>query len=274
MKQRHIGLISIAMLMVLTWLMTTPADARLALTATPSPTVEAGSRELPLSNPCTKKPFTTIMTNAGIAKASAYLDQNYNSWNIQFELAANDEAAAFSAFTAKHEGQPIAIVLDGKVYSAPVINAPIKDQGVIAGTFTKEEATALARLISTKPLPAAVILAAVDTQAGRLVVTVAAADQLDAETFNALVMALTERADSLAFESETNVEVATQRITFTLTPASAEDQQFAIEYLSRSGLLEFVDFSKPSTCKQTMPEADQYILTDYQQELYGIKQTP
>ena len=274
MKQLRIGLISIATLVFLTWLMTVPADARLALTATPTVTAEAGSRELPLSNPCTKKPFTTIMTNAGIAKASAYLDQNYNSWNIQFDLATNDEAAAFSAFTAKHEGQPIAIVLDGKIYSAPVINAPIKDQGVIAGTFTKEEATALARLISTKPLPVEVTLAGVDTQAGRLVITVAANRQIDAGTFNALAVALTERADSVTFGSETSVEVATRRITFTLTPGSVEDQQFAIEYLSRVGLLEFVDFSKPSTCKQTMPDADQYILTDYQQELYGTKPAP
>jgi hypothetical protein len=53
-------------------------------------------------------------------------------------------------------GEPFAIVLDGKVLSAPVIQEPITGgSGQISGSFTVTEATSLAALLRADALPAA-----------------------------------------------------------------------------------------------------------------------
>lgn len=41
--------------------------------------------------------------------------------------------------TGANVGKTLAIVVDGKVLSAPIISTAISDQGVIAGNFTTEE---------------------------------------------------------------------------------------------------------------------------------------
>jgi preprotein translocase subunit SecD len=67
-----------------------------------------------------------------------------------------EAAAAFAKVTADNIGRRLAIVLDGKPYSAPVINSPITTgQGQITGQFTSSEALELAGAFET-PLPVAV----------------------------------------------------------------------------------------------------------------------
>jgi protein-export membrane protein SecD len=126
---------------------TTEATSEVTATVTPEvvPTVEAP----PAVNPLTGQPFTTVMTGAGLQSASA---QFTTSWHIQFELTA-EGGPIFGAYTAAHIGQPMAIVLDGIVLSAPTIQAQLNTGGVITGSFTEEQARTLALQLRSGALP-------------------------------------------------------------------------------------------------------------------------
>lgn len=64
-------------------------------------------------------------------------------------------ARAFGDYTAEHIGEPFAIVLDGKVISAPTIQSHIAGgSGIITGRFSVQEATNLALLLRAGALPA------------------------------------------------------------------------------------------------------------------------
>lgn len=64
-------------------------------------------------------------------------------------------ARRFGDATSKNVGKPFAIILDGKVISAPVIREPILGgSGIISGRFTTESARDLALLLRAGALPA------------------------------------------------------------------------------------------------------------------------
>ena len=65
-----------------------------------------------------------------------------------------DGAKKFGDSTAANIGRGLAIVLDNKVVSAPVIRDRITDQGVIHGAFTNEEVTDLVTTLRSGALPA------------------------------------------------------------------------------------------------------------------------
>jgi SecD/SecF fusion protein len=72
--------------------------------------------------------------------------------NFRFDRAG---AREFGAITEANVGRPFAIVLDGKVLSAPVIREPITGgRGQISGGFTVQEAGTLAALLRAGALPA------------------------------------------------------------------------------------------------------------------------
>ena len=50
--------------------------------------------------------------------------------------------------TEKHLDKPIAIMIDGKVISAPVVKAKLSMQAQITGNFTKEEVEKLVKAIN------------------------------------------------------------------------------------------------------------------------------
>ncbi|MEZ4667683.1 MAG: hypothetical protein R3E39_07170 [Anaerolineae bacterium] len=105
-------------------------------TSTPVTTEEQG-----LPNPTTGQPFHTVMTGAGLQSSSAGTDQS-GRWIIRFELTT-DGGTVFGPFTGSAIGQPMAIVLDGIVLSAPTIQARLDTGGTITGNFTQEEAKTL-----------------------------------------------------------------------------------------------------------------------------------
>ncbi|MBI4367942.1 MAG: protein translocase subunit SecD [Candidatus Omnitrophica bacterium] len=75
---------------------------------------------------------------------------------IQFD---KDGAKIFDAATFKNIGRRLAIVLDGKVHSAPVIRDRIPNgRGQISGNFTVEQASDLALVLNAGALPAPVII--------------------------------------------------------------------------------------------------------------------
>jgi protein-export membrane protein SecD len=64
-------------------------------------------------------------------------------------------AAKFADVTSQNIGKPFAIILDGKVISAPVIrSAIVGGSGIISGSFTTESAKDLALLLRAGALPA------------------------------------------------------------------------------------------------------------------------
>ncbi|MEZ4868544.1 MAG: protein translocase subunit SecD [Caldilineaceae bacterium] len=95
--------------------------------------------------------FTTAMTGDVLSDAAAAQDQ-FNQWQIHFSLSSQG-SDQFYNYTNSHIGQPMAIVLDGRVLSAPRINAAISDNGVITGQFTQAEAESLAVQMRYGALP-------------------------------------------------------------------------------------------------------------------------
>jgi preprotein translocase subunit SecD len=63
-------------------------------------------------------------------------------------------ARAFGDLTGSHLHRGLAIVLDGKVVSAPSINARITDAGIIEGSFTQKEVEDLSTVLRSGSLPA------------------------------------------------------------------------------------------------------------------------
>lgn len=66
----------------------------------------------------------------------------------------SDGSTAFARATEQHVGEKLAIVLDNKVSSAPVINERIESEGIIHGNFTLQQADDLALLLRSGALPA------------------------------------------------------------------------------------------------------------------------
>ncbi len=80
----------------------------------------------------------------------------YNDPVVQFSLTPTG-ADAFSELTGNNVGEGLAIVLDGKVVSAPVINSRIGDQGgIIEGRFTQQEVQDLSTVLRSGALPAGI----------------------------------------------------------------------------------------------------------------------
>jgi len=108
------------------------------------------------AHPVTGLPFETVMTGAGLQAASAVLAPSQGSggpqWMINFEIKPEFQDI-FGNFTASRIGEPMAIVLDGEVLSAPTIQARLSDGGVISGQFTEEEANTLALQLRSGALP-------------------------------------------------------------------------------------------------------------------------
>ncbi len=94
-------------------------------------------------NPNTGQPFETVMTGGGLDAAAAVFDQFGGGWLIEFQVAS-DAQGIFGDYTGSNIGQPMAIVLDSEVLSAPTIQAALPTGGVITGDFSEEEATTLA----------------------------------------------------------------------------------------------------------------------------------
>jgi preprotein translocase subunit SecD len=76
-------------------------------------------------------------------------------WQINFVLSG-EAARRFGPFTEQNKGHQMAIVLEKKVYSAPVIQSRIDDQGRIDGNFSQESAHDLALVLRAGALPASI----------------------------------------------------------------------------------------------------------------------
>jgi len=97
---------------------------------------------------------TPIITGSKLKDARATLDQQGNP-AVSFELTS-EGAKIFGEATSKLIGKRMAIVLDDKVISAPVVRSRITSAGQITGDFTSQEAADLALVLRAGALPAPV----------------------------------------------------------------------------------------------------------------------
>ncbi len=99
-----------------------------------------------------------ILTGSQIVDASVAFDQQTNQPIINFKLSTFG-AKVFGDFTANSIGKRLAVVLDGKVFSDPVIRERIGGgSGQISGNFTVAEAGNVAIALRSGALPAPVIM--------------------------------------------------------------------------------------------------------------------
>ncbi len=80
----------------------------------------------------------------------------YQQPAVEFFLSAVG-AEKFGRATGENIGKRLAIVLDKRVQSAPVINGKIESNGIIEGNFTAEKADALTLVLKSGALPAEMI---------------------------------------------------------------------------------------------------------------------
>ena len=79
----------------------------------------------------------------------------FNQPNVEFSLTP-DGAQKFGELTGANVGKPLAIVLDGRVVSAPNIKSRITDNGQIEGGFTQQQAQDLSTVLRSGALPAGI----------------------------------------------------------------------------------------------------------------------
>ncbi|MDA1306857.1 MAG: protein translocase subunit SecD [Acidobacteria bacterium] len=92
------------------------------------------------------------VTGNDLRTARATVD-SFNQPAVSFTL--NSQAASrFGDITGSNLGRQLAIILDGRVESAPVIEGRISSEGQITGTFTQREVSDLSMVLRSGALPA------------------------------------------------------------------------------------------------------------------------
>jgi preprotein translocase subunit SecD len=92
------------------------------------------------------------VTGRDLRNARPSLDEN-NQPAVSFTLS-NEGGRKFGNVTGENIGRQLAIILDGRVQSAPSINGRITTDGRITGSFTNEEVNNLSLILRSGALPA------------------------------------------------------------------------------------------------------------------------
>jgi preprotein translocase subunit SecD len=127
-----------------------PAGVRMyPMRHTDAVTGQTSERQIPLRD-------RTLMTGESITNAGVAIDTQYNKPYVSLEFDSQG-ARQFERISGENVKRQLAIVLDGTVYSAPVIQERISGgKASITGTFTMEEARDLAIVLRAGALPAPV----------------------------------------------------------------------------------------------------------------------
>ncbi len=137
-------------------------DLNAALKGTPPPGSEVlyQIKEDPVTQRIIKTPYLikkrSLLTGAYLTDAKVQIDSQYNEPYISIDFDRKG-ARIFERITEENVKKRLAIVLDKKVYSAPVIQEKISGGAArITGSFTAEEAHDLAIVLRAGALPAPV----------------------------------------------------------------------------------------------------------------------
>jgi preprotein translocase subunit SecD len=99
---------------------------------------------------------SAVVTGRDLRSATENRNSNNpGQWVVDFTLSG-DASRRFGPFTQQNLGRQMAIVLDHRVYSAPVINGRIDDSGMIEGNFSQESSHDLALVLRAGALPASI----------------------------------------------------------------------------------------------------------------------
>ncbi len=126
-------------------------------TATPTPVITSTANITTTASVTTTAPvtptFRTVMTGRELRSAQVAFQQTTNQPYIAFTLS-DDGAKIFADYTTKNVNKYLAITIDKRVISSPVIKSPITGgSGIIEGKFTLEEANRLVVQLKYGALP-------------------------------------------------------------------------------------------------------------------------
>ncbi len=131
----------------LTFVLLPPDQFGTSASAGPQPVPQADS---------TVPPGLTAQFNGSqldASKVRARYDPQNGGWVVDFAFKG-DAAKAFETWTGEHTTNFMAIVLDGKIVSAPSIESKLTGgQGLIHGSFTAQSANQLATILQYGALP-------------------------------------------------------------------------------------------------------------------------
>jgi preprotein translocase subunit SecD len=96
------------------------------------------------------------ITGSDLRNARPTIDE-FNQPAVSFTLNS-DGAAKFGRVTSENLQRQLAIILDGRVMSAPTIESRIDREGRITGNFTNQEAADLALVLRSGALPASLTI--------------------------------------------------------------------------------------------------------------------
>jgi preprotein translocase subunit SecD len=140
-------------------------DVHAALQGTPPPGTEVlfQVEEDPATQRTTRTPYllrrAVLLTGASLTDARVQIDSQYGEPYVSIDFDKKG-ARVFERITGENVGKRLAIVLDGKVYSAPTIQEQIAGgRARITGRFTMEEARDLAIVLraGARPAPVAIL---------------------------------------------------------------------------------------------------------------------
>jgi preprotein translocase subunit SecD len=98
---------------------------------------------------------TPVITGRDLRDSRPSQDE-FGKWETSFVLS-QESKGRFGRFTETNVGKRLAIVLDGQIRSAPVIQSRIDDQGRITGASSQQDASDLALVLRAGSLPAGVV---------------------------------------------------------------------------------------------------------------------
>src|SRR5260221_8279069 len=99
---------------------------------------------------------TVVVSGRDLRSATENRNSNNpGQWQVNFSLSS-EGSQRFGPFTEQNIHRQMAIVLQHRVYSAPVINNRIEDTGEITGNFSEESAHELALTLRAGALPASI----------------------------------------------------------------------------------------------------------------------
>lgn len=113
-----------------------------------------------VGHPITGEAFTTVLTSGMLADVQAQVDQ-FGQWQVIVGFTPQG-GQLMEFYTASHIGEPLAIVLDGRVYSTPIIQAALNSEAVIQGGYEEVEARNLAALLGGGALPVPLVVVTVE----------------------------------------------------------------------------------------------------------------
>ena len=99
---------------------------------------------------------SSVVTGRDLRSARAEINpEAAGSYQVSFSLS-RDGASRFGPFTERNVGNPLAVVLDGRIQSVANIQGRIDDSGRIVGQFSLETARDLALVLRSGALPASI----------------------------------------------------------------------------------------------------------------------